>query len=97
MNRYLTIVAVLMMLIPPVLVGAEETVMPPEANWTAYPPARGIINERKLVELLVKKGVITPQQATSLKITPQEAAQLSQASDLVMGSTRGPRPSAGGN
>lgn len=86
-----------MMLTLPVMVRADETVIPPEANWTPYPPAQGIIDEQKLMKLLVEKGLITPQQAARVKITPQEAAQLSRASDIVMRSGGGARGGASGN
>jgi len=41
MKRYLATLAVLGLLALPVMVGAEETWIPPEANWTSTPPARG--------------------------------------------------------
>jgi hypothetical protein len=70
MKRYLVISAILGLLALPVAVGAQPTVIPPEANWTPYPPARGTIDTTRLTELLVKKGVITAEGQAGLAQTP---------------------------
>ena len=66
MKRYLGMFAVLALLALPVVVGAQETWIPPELNWTPTPPAQGTVDTARLKELLVKKGVITPQEAARL-------------------------------
>ena len=48
------------------LVSAQETVIPPEAHWTATPPASRHIDSRALAELLLEKGVISPQEMARL-------------------------------
>jgi hypothetical protein len=50
----------------PALVGAEQTVIPPEANWTPTPPARSTVDLSQLVRLLMEKGMITPKEYTRL-------------------------------
>jgi hypothetical protein len=44
---------------------ADETTIPPEAHWTPYPPAR-TVDATKLMDLLVKKGLITPAEQSQL-------------------------------
>jgi hypothetical protein len=60
MKRLLTIVTMLAALGLPMVAGADETVIPPEANWTPTPPARSRVDAAQLMDLLVKKGVLTP-------------------------------------
>lgn len=50
----------------PAFVGAQETVIPPEAQWTPTPPARQTVDPARLVELLRAKGVITDQDYAQL-------------------------------
>ena len=66
MKRWLVISAVLAVLALPLVGGADETTIPPEAHWTPYPPARGIVDAEKLADLLVKKGLITPVEQSQL-------------------------------
>jgi len=69
MKRHLVILAVLLLLALPIIVGAEEeTVIPPEMNWSAYPPARETVDSEvvQLMEFLVKKGVITLPDLSTL-------------------------------
>jgi hypothetical protein len=55
----------------PVAVGGQPTVIPPEANWTPNPPARGTINPTRLTELLLKKGVLTAEEHAGLARPPR--------------------------
>ncbi|MBI3328557.1 MAG: hypothetical protein HYZ81_17880 [Nitrospinae bacterium] len=73
MKRYLMIFAALALLAVPMAAGAEGTWIPPELNWTPTPPARGTIDTTRLQEGLVKKGVITPQEAAQLAQPPVTA------------------------
>jgi hypothetical protein len=66
MKRYIVVLMVLMSLSLPLVVSAEETVIPPEANWSPTPPARPIVDLVQLVQLLVAKGVITDQEYAQL-------------------------------
>lgn len=66
MVRYLTIAAMATWMAFPILVGAEGVVMPPEANWSRYPAAQQTIEATQLIQLLVQKGIITPQEAAQL-------------------------------
>jgi hypothetical protein len=66
MKRWLVIFATLALLALPVGVGAQETRIPPEANWTPTPPARPTVDLVPLVQLLRAKGVITEQDYTQL-------------------------------
>lgn len=54
----------------PAMVGADEggeTVIPPEMNWTATPPASHYVDGGQLVEFLLKKGIISPQDLAMLE------------------------------
>ena len=66
MKRLLVIFAALALLALPVIVGAQETVIPPEANWTPTPPAQQTVDPAQLIELLREKGVITDQDYAQL-------------------------------
>jgi hypothetical protein len=66
MKRSLVIFATLALLALPVIVGAQETVIAPEANWTPTPPARPSVDLGQLVQLLQAKGVITDQDYARL-------------------------------
>jgi hypothetical protein len=66
MKRYVVVLMVLTLFSLPLVVGAEETVIPPEANWTPTPPARPTVDLVQLVQLLVAKGVITDQEYAQL-------------------------------
>jgi len=63
MTRYLAIFAMLGFLALPFMVGAEETSIPPEANWSPTPPARGTVP--------------TPQKRAAIR--PQEQARIGQS------------------
>lgn len=67
MTRLILIAAALALLALPIGVGAEETVIPPEMNWTSTPPARGMVDAGKLTELLVQKGVLTSGEQAQIK------------------------------
>jgi hypothetical protein len=66
MKRLLTIMAVLAALALPMVAGADDTPIPPEANWTPTPPARSRVDAVQLMDLLVKKGVLTPADQAHL-------------------------------
>ena len=66
MKRWLVISAVLAVLALPLMGWADETTIPPEAHWTPYPPARGAVDATKLMDLLVKKGLITSVEQSQL-------------------------------
>jgi hypothetical protein len=66
MKRWLVISVVLALLALPLLGRADEITIPPETHWTPYPPARGIVDAAKLMDLLVKKGLITPLEQSQL-------------------------------
>ena len=66
MKRLLVIFAALALLALPVIVDAEETRIPPEANWTPIPPARQTVDLGQLLQLLQAKGVITDQDYAQL-------------------------------
>jgi hypothetical protein len=72
MKRYLLILMALALLALPVMVGAQETVIPPEAHWTPTPPAQQAVNMAQLAQILLQKGVITSQEYAQLT-QPQSA------------------------
>jgi hypothetical protein len=67
MKRTSMIVAVLMLLTLPLVVGADDQGwMPPE--WTPTPPARQTVDLVQLVELLRAKGVLTDHEYGQLTL-----------------------------
>jgi hypothetical protein len=66
--------AVLALLALPALVRAEDNVIPRELNWTPTPPARALIDAGKLMDLLVKKGIVTPAEQAALTHPPAETS-----------------------
>ena len=66
MKRQLKILGMLVVLALPLIVWADETVIPPEAQWTPTPPARQSVDLAQLAELLREKGVITDQEFVRL-------------------------------
>jgi hypothetical protein len=80
MKRSALILIVMALLLLPLWVGADETTIPPEANWTPTPPARPIVDLVQLAQLLVAKGVISDQEYAQL-IQPQSSSvmQVGQA------------------
>jgi hypothetical protein len=82
MKRTLLTLAVLAVLAIPLMVQADETVIPPEANWTPTPPARPTMDLTQLVSLLVEKGMITPQEYAQLT-QPQSSAPSRQGQARV--------------
>lgn len=76
MKRSLISVALLALLALTPMARADETTIPPEVNWTPYPPAQATINVApptellaQLIELLAKKSVITCQEEFQLMST----------------------------
>jgi hypothetical protein len=66
MKRYGVVLMVLTLLVLPLVARADETVIPPEMNWTPTPPARPTVDLVQLVQLLVSKGVISDQDYAQL-------------------------------
>ena len=66
MKRPLAIFAVLALLTLPVMVGAQENWIPPEARWTPTPPAQETVDATRLMELLKQKGVLTQKEQSEL-------------------------------
>jgi hypothetical protein len=54
-------------------VGADETMIPPETHWTPTPLAPGSFDGRQLAELLLTKGIISPQDMAALERNAKEA------------------------
>jgi hypothetical protein len=75
MKKSGVILIVMALLLLPLWVGADETTIPPEMNWTPTPPARPTIDLVQLVQLLVAKGVISDQEYAQL-IQPQSFSLL---------------------
>lgn len=50
----------------PAVVSADETRIPPEANWTPTPPAQRSVDMGQLAELLKEKGVLTDRDFARL-------------------------------
>jgi hypothetical protein len=73
MRKVGMILIVMALLVLPLWVGADETTIPPEMNWTPTPPARPTVDVVQLMQLLVAKGVISDQEYVQL-IQPQSAA-----------------------
>jgi len=67
MKQYLRMFAVLMLLGLPGVVWAQPTWIPPEMNWSPTPSTRSTPDTAQLTELLVQKGLITPQEAAQLR------------------------------
>jgi hypothetical protein len=71
MKRALVTFAALALLALPLVAAAEDTTFPPEVNWTPTPPGGETVDidrvtMRQLMDVLVKTGVITPQEQVSL-------------------------------
>jgi hypothetical protein len=66
MKKSGVILIVISLLLLPLWVGADETTIPPEMNWTPTPPARPAIDLVHLAQLLVAKGVISDQEYAQL-------------------------------
>jgi hypothetical protein len=66
MRRYVVILMVLTLLSLPLVAGADDTTIPPEANWTPTPPASTKVDAAQLTEMLVRKGLLTPIEHSEL-------------------------------
>jgi hypothetical protein len=66
MIRYLIIASLLALLVAPVAARADESTIPPQMNWTPYPPMRVTVESSELLELLAKEGPITHQDLVRL-------------------------------
>lgn len=65
MKRYVVFLIVLAWLSLPLAAAADQT-LPPEANWTPTPPAQIQVDAGQLMELLVRKGMLTPVDQSEL-------------------------------
>ena len=65
MKRMFAMFAILGLLTVPVLVSADETIIPPEANWSAVPATP------PLVATPQKREAVTPQVQESVRPTPR--------------------------
>jgi hypothetical protein len=70
MKRYVLVLMVLTLLSLPLIAGADDQTIPPEANWTPTPPASPTVNARELVEVLVRKGLLAPIDQSQLTQSP---------------------------
>jgi hypothetical protein len=79
MKHMIAVLAILAALALPMMAVAEETVIPPEANWTPTPPAQPRVDAVQLMDLLVKKGMLTSVEQAHLTqsegVTPPSARQ----------------------
>jgi hypothetical protein len=66
MKRTLMILAMVILLTAPMIAGADDQTIPPEANWTPTPPAQQTVDVVQLASLLVEKGMITPREYAQL-------------------------------
>jgi hypothetical protein len=82
MKRTVMFLAMLAVLAIPLMVQADETVIPPEANWTPTPPVRSTVDLVQLVQVLVANGVITDQDYAQLT-QPQLSAPSRQGQSMV--------------
>jgi len=85
MKRVLVSFAVLALLALPVVVRADDggdSTIPTQMQWTPYPPAREIVDPAQLMELLVKKGVITPLEQARL-IQGHSATPAGESRDAI--------------
>lgn len=74
MKRTFAMLAILGLLVVPVLASADETQIPPEANWTAIPPTP------PLVAVEQSRTVSTPQEPTDVR-SPAVTAPMSASVD----------------
>ena len=70
MKRHLAILAALaaLIILPPAWADDDgDSTIPPQLNWTPYPPARATVEAEmvRLIDFLVKKGVITPLEGSN--------------------------------
>lgn len=70
MKRYVLVLMVLTLLSLPLMAGADDQTIPPEANWTPTPPASAKVDARELMEMLVRKGLLTPIDQSKLTQSP---------------------------
>jgi len=66
MKRYVVVLMVLTLLSLPLVARADDQTIPPEANWSPYPPARSTVDAGQLTDVLVQKGVLTPVDRSDL-------------------------------
>jgi hypothetical protein len=66
MKRLMIFAAALAVLTLPVVAGADDEKIPPELNWDPTPPAQVVVDAEKLIDVLVKNGVLTPVEQTQI-------------------------------
>ncbi len=76
MKRYVVAFMVLTFLSLPLVAAADDMTIPSDSNWSAIPPARTKVDANQLMELLVRKGVLTPNDQSELTqsqgVTPSD-------------------------
>jgi hypothetical protein len=70
MKRYVLVLMVLTLLSLPLMAGADDQTIPPEANWTPTPPYASSVDAKELMEVLVRKGLLVPADQSQLIQSP---------------------------
>jgi hypothetical protein len=70
MKRYVVVLMVLTLLSLPLMAGADDQTIPPEANWTPTPPYGSSVDAKELMEVLVRKGLLVPADQSQLIQSP---------------------------
>jgi hypothetical protein len=72
MTRTLMVLTMVAALASPLMARADETAIPPEAQWTSTPSAGQTVDPVRLTQLLRERGIITDQEY--LRLTHPELA-----------------------
>ncbi len=73
MQRYIVVLLVLTLFSLPLVARADDQTIPPEANWSVTPPSQTKIDAGQLMEMLVRKGLLTPLDQNALTQSPVSA------------------------
>jgi hypothetical protein len=73
MQRYVVVLLVLTLFSLPLVARADDQTIPPEVNWSATPPTQTKVDAGQLMELLVRKGLLTPLDQNELTQSPVRA------------------------
>jgi hypothetical protein len=66
MKRTWMILMMCAALATPMMAGAGDQTIPPEAHWTSTPPMRSTVDVNQLASMLVEKGMISPHEYSQL-------------------------------